>query len=115
MGDGRGDCTGGFGGGDKFASPVMVALVATIHVFTPERSGGRCLVGRARRLRRKAWMVGTSPSMTGWEPRRRQFSSARTGGANCTRRNVHDNGVVISPRAMLKVVAGWGEGDVQLI
>ena len=36
------------------ALSVMVALVATIHVFA-----------RARPRRRKAWMVGTSPTMTG--------------------------------------------------
>ena len=45
MGDGRGDHTGGFGGGDKFASPVMVALAATIHVFAPKRPGEQRFAG----------------------------------------------------------------------
>ena len=48
MGDGRGEFTGGFGSGDKLASPVMVALVATIHVFAPERPSERHFAGWRR-------------------------------------------------------------------
>ncbi len=60
-------------GGDKFdaeTSPswsplvVMVALVATIHVFTPERQVRPSSKAVTRHQRSKTWMVGTSPTMT---------------------------------------------------